>query len=172
MASSPFFFWPVSHLEKRKLIRRLERKALVINFSDPYILQCTMSKEERRYLLQELMGKQSQASQLIGYMCVCLVIQSGPTLCDPMNPSPPGSPVHGDSAGKNNGVGCHALLQGIFLTQGSNPDLPHCRWILYHLSHQGSRIILEWVVYPFSSGSSLPRNRTRVSCIAGRFFIS
>ena len=124
MASSPFFFWPVSHLEKRKLIRRLERKALVINFSDPYILQCTMSKEERRYLLQELMGKQSQASQLIGYMCVCLVIQSGPTLCDPMNPSPPGSPVHGDSAGKNNGVGCHALLQGIFLTQGSS-----CVWL-------------------------------------------
>ena len=172
MASSPFFFWPVSHLEKRKLIRRLERKALVINFSDPYILQCTMSKEERRYLLQELMGKQSQASQLIGYMCVCLVIQSGPTLCDPMNHSLPGSPVHGDSAGKKNGGGCHALRQGIVLTQGSNPDLPHCRWILYHLSHQGSRIILEWVVYPFSSGSSLPRNRTRVSCIAGRFFIS
>ena len=33
---------------------------------------------------------------------------------------------------------CHALLQGIFPTQGLNPDLPHCRWILYHLSHQGS----------------------------------
>ena len=38
------------------------------------------------------------------------------------------------------GVGCHALLQGIFATQGSNPGLPHCRWILYHLSHQGSPI--------------------------------
>ena len=36
------------------------------------------------------------------------------------------------------GVGCHALLHGIFPTQGSNPDLPHCRWILYPLSHQGS----------------------------------
>ena len=36
------------------------------------------------------------------------------------------------------GVGCHALLQGIFPTQGSNSGLPHCRWILYHLSHQGS----------------------------------
>ena len=43
-----------------------------------------------------------------------------------------------DSPGKNTGVGCHALLQGIFPTQGSNPGLPHCRQILYHLSHQGN----------------------------------
>ena len=43
-----------------------------------------------------------------------------------------------DSLGKNTGVGCHALLQGIFLTQGSNSGLPHCKRILYHLSHQGS----------------------------------
>ena len=39
--------------------------------------------------------------------------------------------------GRNTGVGCHVLLQGIFPIQGSNPGLPHCRWILYHLSHQG-----------------------------------
>ena len=37
--------------------------------------------------------------------------------------------------GKNTGVGCHSLLQGIVLTQGSNRSLLHCRWILYHLSH-------------------------------------
>ena len=43
-----------------------------------------------------------------------------------------------DSPGKKTGVGCHSLLQGIFLTQGSNPGLPHCRWILYYLSHKGS----------------------------------
>ena len=43
-----------------------------------------------------------------------------------------------DCPGENTGVGCHALLQGIFLTQGSNPGLLHCRWILYRLSHQGS----------------------------------
>jgi len=40
------------------------------------------------------------------------------------------------------GVGCHSLLQGIFLTQGSNLSLPHCRQILYHLSHQGNRFSL------------------------------
>ena len=59
-------------------------------------------------------------------------------LCDPMDCSPPGSSVHGDSPGKNTGVGSHILLQEIFPTQGSNPGLPHCRVILYHLSHQGS----------------------------------
>ena len=40
--------------------------------------------------------------------------------------------VHGNSPGKNTGVGCHALLLGIFLTQGLNPHLLHYRWILYH----------------------------------------
>ena len=49
-----------------------------------------------------------------------------------MDCRPPGSSVHGDSPGKNSGVGCHFLLQGIFLRQGSNPCLLHCRWILYH----------------------------------------
>ena len=44
------------------------------------------------------------------------------------------------------------------------------RKILYQLSHKGSPRILEWVAYPFSSGSSWIRNRTRVSCIASGFF--
>ena len=43
-----------------------------------------------------------------------------------------------NSPGKNIGVGCHFLLQGIFPTQGLNLSLPNCRQILYHLSHQGS----------------------------------
>ena len=72
----------------------------------------------------------------------------------------------------NTGVGCHALLWVIFPTQGSNPGIPHCRQNVYHLSHQGSPELLEWVTYPFSRGSSLPRNQTGVSCIAGGFFTS
>ena len=75
-----------------------------------------------------------------------------------------------NSSGQNTGVGSLSLLQGIFPTQGSNSGLPHCRWILYQLSHKGSPRILKWVAYPFSSGSSQPGNWTRVSCIAGRFF--
>ena len=90
-------------------------------------------------------------------------------LCSPWN-----------SPGQNTRAGSHFLLQGIFPTQGSNPGSLAlqvdsfffflCRWILYHLSHQGSPRILEWVVYPFSSGSSQTRNWTRVSCTADRFF--
>ena len=72
-----------------------------------------------------------------------------------------------NSPGQNTGVGSLSLLQGIFPTQGSNPGLPHCMWILYHLSHKGSPRILEWVAYPFSRGSSWPRNQTGVSCITG-----
>ena len=74
----------------------------------------------------------------LGLVCVgSQSLQSCPTFCNPMDCSPPGSSVHGDSPHKNTGVGCHALLQGIFPTQGSNPGLPHCRKILYQLSYQG-----------------------------------
>ena len=70
--------------------------------------------------------------------------------------------LHGlwNSPGQNTGVGSFSLLQGILATQGPNPGLPHCRQILYQLSHKGSPRILEWVAYPFSSGSSQPRNQT------------
>ena len=62
---------------------------------------------------------------------LCLVTQSCPTLCDRMDM--PGYSVNGDSPGKNTGVGCHTLFQGIFPTQGSNQGLLHCRQILYQL---------------------------------------
>ena len=47
------------------------------------------------------------------------------TLCNPMDDNPQGFSVHGDSPGKNTGLCCHALLQGIFPTQGLNPGLLH-----------------------------------------------
>ena len=72
-----------------------------------------------------------------------LVAQFCLTLCNTMDCSPQGSSVHRDSPGKNTGVGCNALLQGIFPTQGSNPGLLHCRRILYRLSQKGSPRILE-----------------------------
>ena len=80
------------------------------------------------------------------------VTQSCPTLSDPMECSLPGSSIRRifqarvlqptrilhpwDFPGKNTGVGYHFLLQEIFLTQGLNPGLQHCRQMLYHLSHQ------------------------------------
>ena len=101
-----------------------------------------------------------------------LVTQSCLTIFDPTDCSLPVSSVHGDSPSKNTGVGCHALLQETFPAQGSNPGLPHYGWILYHLKHQGSPRILEWVVHPFSRGSFPSRNWTGVSCIPGGFFTS
>ena len=77
-----------------------------------------------------------------------------------------------NSPGQNTEMGSLSLLQGIFPTQRLNPHLPHCWWILYQLRRQGSPRILELVAYPFSSGSSWPRNRTGVSCIAREFFTS
>ena len=55
---------------------------------------------------------------------MCLVDQSCPTLCDPMDCSLPASSVHGNSSGKNTGEVCHALLQGIFSTQEIEPRSP------------------------------------------------
>ena len=65
-----------------------------------------------------------------------------------------------DSPGQNTGVGSLSHLQGIFPTQGSNPGLPHCRWILYQLSHKGIPRILEWVAYP--SPADLPDPGTKL----------
>ena len=69
---------------------------------------------------------------------LCLITQECPSLCDPMDCSPPGTSVYGDLPGRNTGVGCHAFLQRIFPAQGLNPCLPYCRQILHCLSHQGS----------------------------------
>ena len=63
------------------------------------------------------------------------VAQLCSTLCDPMDCS---LLCPWDFPGKSTGVGCHFLLQRIFPTQGSNLGFPHCRQMLYHLSHQGS----------------------------------
>ena len=87
--------------------------------------------------------------------CVLLCcVQSHLTLCEPTDYSPPGSSVHGDSPGKNPGVGFHALLQGTFPTQGLNPGLLHYRWNLYHLRYQGSLRILGG--QPIPSPGDLP----------------
>ena len=76
------------------------------------------------------------------YHVLYIVAQSCPTLCDPMDCSPPGSSAQGDSLAKNTGVGCKAILQEIFPTQGSKPGILHCRQILYRLSHQGNPNII------------------------------
>ena len=83
------------------------------------------------YLLED-----SDASQLFlrppyCSTSVCLVAQLCLTLHDPIDCSLTGSSVHGDSPCNNTRGGYHALLQGIFLSQGSNPHLLHCKHILF-----------------------------------------
>ena len=91
------------------------------------------------------------------------VAQLYPTLCDPMDYI-----VHGILQVRILECVAFPFSRVIFPTQRSNPSLPHCRLIHYQLSHQGSPRILEWVVYPFSSGFSQPRievakNQTQLS---------
>ena len=100
--------------------------------------------------------------------CVCLVTQWCPTLCDPVDCSPPGFSL-------SLGILQVGILEWVampFSRESSQPRTQHCGQILYHLSHQGSQRITEWVAYPSSRGSSQPKNRTRVSCIAGGFLTS
>ena len=95
----------------------------------------TKEKEDTAYEKLAEVGLKRTLQELIEY---CAVL-SRSVVSDTLGP-------HGSqptrllcpwySPGKKTGVGCHALLQGIFPTQGSNPGLPLCRWILYQLSHQ------------------------------------
>ena len=93
-----------------------------------------------------------QREGLLFRYVLCSVTQSCLTIWDITDSSPPGPSVHGDSPGKNTGVGCHALFQGVFLTKGVNPGLLHCRRICWPLSPQGSPhivgtnlIVTEWI---------------------------
>ena len=104
------------------------------------------------------------------HVCVCVCVcesESRSVMANFLRPR--GPPVHGILQARILEWVAFPFARGIFPTQGSNSGLPHCRQILYQLSHKGSPRILEWVAYPFSSRSSRPRNWTRVSCIAGRF---
>ena len=107
--------------------------------------------------------------------------QSCPTLCDPMDCSPSVICLW-DFPGKNTGLDCHFLLQGIFPTQGSKPDLPHCRQILYYLSHQGrpnylpeapslNAILLEVRISPYELGVGTVSSKYLLNKIWTRFEI-
>ena len=80
-------------------------------------------------------------------------------LCHTRNCTLQGSSVHSLSPGRNAGVDCHSHLQGIFVTQGSNPGLSNCRQILYHLSQQGSPMAQEDKI----KALSMPHNPFRTS---------
>ena len=76
------------------------------------------------------------------YSCTVHSFQSCPTFCHPTDCNLSGTSVHGDSPGKNTGVGSLSLLQGILPTQKQNWRLPCCRQTFYQLSYQGSPVLL------------------------------
>ena len=88
------------------------------------------------------------------------------TLCDLKDYSLPGSSVPMISQAKNIEVGCHSLLQRIFLTQGSNPDLLHHKQIVYHLSHQGSCHLQKHIF--IANGPTYPANTEETLSPGGR----
>ena len=93
-------------------------------------LECYMNKLGKEYI-QALYCHPTFLTYMQSQSVKVLVVQLYPILFDPMV-------CPWKSPGKNPGVGCHFLVQGIFLTQGSNLGLLHCRQILYILSHQES----------------------------------
>ena len=119
--------WAV-HLEGRDVGRRVEEAREMSELSPlPSLTLRVPRRRENRdthwpYLMVVLM----------------LVTLSRLILCKTVDCSPPGSSVHGILSSQDLGVGSHALLQGIFLTEGLNLGFLYHRQILYHLSHQGS----------------------------------
>ena len=102
-------------------------------------------------------------------VCCAKSISCVPLFETPWDCSLPSSSIHVDSPGKNSGVGCHALLQGIFPTQESNPGLQNCRQILYHLSYQWSASEwLNWTELNWTQWLRLPmQNHVRRTGMCG-----
>ena len=127
----------VSHVEGRFFTVWAIREAHKVRWKQVYLERYTFHRQKavcvRKW--EELWNV-----GCLVFMCVCVCV-SRSVMSDSLWPSwgvrlfcPWEFP------GQNTGVGCHFLLQGVLPTQGSNRDLLHCRWILYHLNHQG------WVI--------------------------
>ena len=136
-----------SHLEKEMATHSSTVAGIIPQTEEPGRLQSMGSQKTQSplsgctYMHAQVMltGQNSQCTHKCVYMSMCdrrihtiirsyvcmhaKSLQSCPTLCDLVDCSPPGPAVHGDSSGKNTGVGFHALLQGVFPTEGSNPHL-------------------------------------------------
>ena len=133
LSSSHIWMWELDHKESRALKNwcfqtAVLEKMLESPLENKEIKPVNLKVNQPWIFIQRTEAGWSSA--------VGLVTQSWLSLCNPMDNSLPGSSIHEDSPGKNTGVGCHALLQGIFSTQGLNPGLPHCRWILHHMSRK------------------------------------
>ena len=92
---------------------------------------------------------------------LCLVAQSRPTICDPVDCSPPASSGPWEFSRQEYWSGLPCPPPAYLLNPGIKPGLPHCGWDSLPSEPPGSSRILEWIAYLFSRGSSQPRNQTR-----------
>ena len=130
----------------------------------PYLKTLAFFRVDSSYLFSIYFLWASSVSMVtIHYICFCccaLLFNCVQFFATPWTVcSLPGSSVHGDSPGRNIGVGCHALPQGIFPSQGSNLGLLHCRWFLYCLSHHGSPLHMLLTHLLISQTRSLPKTQ-------------
>ena len=129
-SSMQIIFMKINHiLDHKENLNKFQGISLINSTS-----QFTWVKNPKKYVKKES-----------GTFNTLLNLQAGknPVVSDSLQSHGLYSPWN--SPDQNTGVSSLSLLQGIFPTQGSNPGLPHCRRILYQLSHQGSPKILEWV---------------------------
>ena len=99
-------------------------------------------------------------------LCVCSVAQRGPTLCDPMDCSLPGSSVHGVFQARIREWVCHFLLQGIFLTQGLSPHLLHWQVDSLPLCHLVTLCIFHHSWKKNEERGSIMKKKNKVSIYA------
>ena len=103
-------------------------------------------------ILSEVSQKEKDNYRMLSLICCAMLSRS--VMSDSLQPHelyPTMLLCPWDSPGKNNGVDYHFLLQGIFPTQGSNPDLPHCRQTLYRLSHQEVQLVHIYIFFLYTS---------------------
>ena len=117
----------------------IEQKTMILFISEFY--------EPNKSLIQKISDKDSTKRK--NYSPTLLLSESHSVVSNSSQPHGLYSPR--DYPGQNTGVGNGSLPQEIFPTQGLNPGIPHCKQLLYQLSHQENPRILEWVAYPFSS---------------------
>ena len=117
----------------------------------PYGWFQVCSKDNKKYL--------NVLAQWWRYVCIH-ESESCSVLSDSLRPHGLYSPWN--SPGQDTGLGSLSLLQRIFPTQVSNSGLPHCRWILYQLSHKGS-IFMKWhnCIFMFHFGSQMGNTQKR-----------
>ena len=119
--------------------QRVRNAVLECNLKNDRMISVRFQGKPFSITISQVYAPTSNAEEAERFYKVKLkVTQSCLTLCNPIN-RPWNSPD------QNTGVGSLSLLQGIFPTQGANPGLPHCRRILYQLSHKRGPRTLEWV---------------------------